>query len=155
MWKKNKNQVHRYISQTDHLTQFTSQLDSLLTATNRKKLNTYIFLDSNINLLHSNTDHSVSNYHDTILNNGFVQLITRATRIQGEHYSLIDHILSNTVNTNTKSGVLVSDISDHFITFTSPSYTKISRKHPTCTARNFCKQNIENSHYVLIRVQRL
>jgi hypothetical protein len=40
--------------------------------------------------------------------------------------------------------VLVSDISDHFITFTSPSYTKISRKHSTCTARNFSKQNIEN-----------
>ncbi len=68
----------------------------------------------------------------------------RATRIQGEHYTLIDHILSNTVNTNTKSGVLVSDISDHFLIFTSPSYTKISRKHTTCTARNFCKQNIEN-----------
>ena len=40
--------------------------------------------------------------------------------------------------------MLVSDISDHFITFTFPSYTKISRKHTKCTARNFCKQNIEN-----------
>ncbi len=76
-------------------------------------------------------------------NNGFIQLITRATRIQGNHFSLIDHILSNTVNTNTKSGVLVSDINDHFITFMSPSYTKISRKQTTCTARNFSKQNIE------------
>jgi len=55
----------RNISQTEHLTQFTSQLDTLLTATNRKKLNTYIFLDSNINLLNLNSDHSVANYHDT------------------------------------------------------------------------------------------
>jgi hypothetical protein len=130
----------RNISLTEHLTQFTSKLNTLLTATNRKKLNTYIFLDSNINLLNLNSDHSVANYHDTILNNGFIQLITRATRKQGNHFSLIDHILSNTVNTNTNSGVLVSDISDHFITFTSPSYTKISRKQAMCTARNFSKQ---------------
>jgi hypothetical protein len=117
---------------------------SLLTATNRKKLNTYIFLDSNINLLNLNTDHSVANYHDTKLNNGFIQLITMETRIQGNHFSLIDHILSNTVNTNTKSGVLVSNISDHFITLMSPTYTKISRKQATCTHRNFSKQSIEN-----------
>ena len=136
-------------TQTEHLTQFTAQLDTLLSNTNRRKLNTYVFLDSNINLLNLNTDISVSNYHDTILNNGFVQLITRATRIQNNHYSLIDHILSNSPNPNTKAGILLSDISDHFFTLTSPSYTKITHNPPSRTARNFNANNIANFKHSL------
>ena len=131
------------------ITAFTSQLDALLSMLNTKKLNSYLFLDSNLNLLLSNTDSTISNYHDTILNNGYLQTITKATRIQDEHFSLIDHILSNTPSTNTQSGILVSDISDHFFTFTLPEYQK-KREAPTSyTTRNFSDTNIENFRLAL------
>jgi hypothetical protein len=133
----------RNVTASEQNTQFTAELDNLLTQSQRKKLNTYIFLDSNINLLNLNTDPTVSHYHETILSNGFLQTITKATRIQNNHFSLIDHILTNTPNTNTKSGVLLSDISDHFFTFTLPAYTKQSVKPATFTGRCFSAANIE------------
>jgi hypothetical protein len=86
------------------MTQFNNNLETLLTAINRRKLNAYLFLDSNINLLKLNTDHTASNYHYLIINNGYLQTITRATRIQGGHFSLIatTRIFSNTNIENFK-----------------------------------------------------
>ena len=105
------------------ITAFNTALEALLASLNTKKLNTYVFLDSNINLLHYNTDLTVSLYHDTIFNNGFLQIVTRATRMHNNNFSLIDHILTNSPSTETKSGILISDISDHFFTFTLPNYS--------------------------------
>ena len=133
----------RNTTHADHNTQFIAQLDKLLSDSQKEKLTTYIFLDSNINLLNLQYDISAISYHDTILNNGFIQLITRASRIQNGHYSLIDHILTNTPNTNTKSGILLSDISDHFFTFTLPSHTKETIKPSYIYTRNFSAENIQ------------
>jgi len=49
--------------------------------------------------------------------NGFMQLIFKATRVQGSSYGLIDHIMSNVQLNEFSSGVIISDISDHFLTF--------------------------------------
>ena len=56
--------------------------------------------------------------------------------MQGTSYSLIDHILVNSHNVNSIAGTLISDISDHFITFFAqaelipnpPVITKTTRK---------------------------
>jgi hypothetical protein len=113
------------------LTSFNSHLDSLLARLNALKLNSYIFLDSNLNLLHISTDNNEANYHDLITSNGYLQTITRATRIQHNNFSLIDHILTNSPSTKSQSGILISDISDHFFTFTLPDYQK---KHSAPTS---------------------
>jgi len=81
------------------ITAFNTSLDTLLSNLNTKILNTYVFLDSNLNLLHTNTEQSIAAYHDTILSNGYLQTITKATRIQNKHFSLIDHILTNSPST--------------------------------------------------------
>ena len=124
--------------------QFNNHLDTLLTAISRRKLNAYIFLDSNINLLNLNTDHNASNYHDLILNNGYLQSITRATRIQNGHFSLIDHIITNSPSNNSDSGILINDISDHFTTFILPDYQKKRTAAKSTTTRIFNSTNIEN-----------
>jgi len=126
------------------MTQFNNNLETLLTAINRRKLNAYLFLDSNINLLKINTDHTASNYHDLILNNGYLQTITRATRIQGGHFSLIDHIITNSPSNNSDSGILINDISDHFTTFILPDYQKKHTTAKSTTTRIFSNTNIEN-----------
>ena len=43
------------------ITTFNTSLETLLSNLNAKKLNTYVFLDSNLNLLHANTDHNIAN----------------------------------------------------------------------------------------------
>ena len=133
----------RNSSLTEQTTKFTKLLDTMLSNLNKAKLNTYIFLDSNINLLHIQSNPQAAIYLETILNNGYMQLITKATRIQNSHFSLIDHIITNTPSQSTITGTLISDISDHFITFTTPKYTKIAKPPASKTARNFSKENID------------
>jgi sarcosine oxidase/L-pipecolate oxidase len=123
---------------------FTAQLDTHLSMLNARKLNTYLFLDSNLDLLLSNTDANISNYQDTILSNGYLQTVTRATRIHNNHFSLIDHILTNSPSTNTHTGILVSDISDHFFTYTLPDYQKKREAPKNRTTRNFSDANIHD-----------
>ena len=57
----------RNMSPAEQITAFNTQLDTLLSSLNTKKLNTYVFLDSNLNLLHIDSDNSISGYHDLIL----------------------------------------------------------------------------------------
>jgi hypothetical protein len=126
------------------ITAFNTSLDTLLSNLNTKKLNMYVFLDSNLNLLHTNTEQSTAIYHDTILSNRYLQTITKATRIQNNHFSLIDHILTNSPSTESQAGILISDISDHFFTFILPEYKKQHQPPATYTTRDFSTANIEN-----------
>ena len=54
---------------------------------------------------------------DLSLSNGFKNTITKSTRLQNLIFSLIGQIFSNRHDGSTLAGVLVSDISDHCITF--------------------------------------
>ena len=54
---------------------------------------------------------------DILITNGFLQLISKATRIQNNKSSLIDHILTNANLPSYNSGTIIDDISDHFMNF--------------------------------------
>jgi hypothetical protein len=125
------------------LTNFNSHLDTLPSRLNALKLNSYIFLDLNLILLHISTDNNAGNYHDLITSNGYLQTITRATRIQNNNFSLIDHIFTNSPSTKSQSGILISDISDHFFTFTLPDYQKKHSAPTSYTSRDFSNANIQ------------
>ncbi len=81
---------------------------------------------------------------DINISNGFVQLITRASRIQGGHYSLIDHILTNTNHDCYTAGTLIYDISDHFINFIKLPVAKQKTKQKPVFKRNFSQLNVAN-----------
>ena len=129
--------IYRTPTQSNELTQnFVGSLDTHLNNISNMNKNSIIFLDSNIDLLKLNEQNLVSNYFNTILSIGFNQVIGKATRMQGTSHSLIDHILVNSHNVNSIAGTLISDISDHFITFfaqaelipNSPVIAKTTRK---------------------------
>ena len=93
---------------------------------------TYVFLDSNINLLSLDRNQSAVEYLNTVHSNSFIQLIDKATRIAGNAsnihtYSLIDHILYNGKSKSITSGTVTYDISDHFMTFV---VTDLCLDHP-------------------------
>jgi len=98
-------------------TDFIDILSNFLSKLNELRYTSYVFSDSNINLLKLPYDNFVDDYYSSLLLNGFTQAIYRATRIQGQSYGLIDHIATNNPSNDLISGVVIDDISDHFLTF--------------------------------------
>ena len=79
---------------------------------------------------------------ETIFTNGFNQKVGKATRIQGNSYSLIDHILTKTEVNVELSGTILSDISDHFINFIAVLCPKTKGKNIKTPKRNFSQLNL-------------
>ena len=129
-------------TQAEHTDSFINHLDVHLS--NLASLNTdsYVFLDSNINLLKINHSQSTALYLETIFANGFLQKIGKATRIQGNTFSLIDHILTKTEINVEFSGTIISDISDHFINFVAVPCTKTRVTSDIKPKRNFSQFNL-------------
>jgi hypothetical protein len=135
-------------SLADHMNQFMILFNQHLDNINNLNRDSYVFLDSNINLHALHDDQTALNYLNSIVGNGFVQVITRSTRIQGQSHSLIDHILINKNFGDGDCGTLISDISDHFINFQQlPSFNQ-KEKQKLITNRKFNAVNID--HFKLL-----
>jgi len=82
---------------------------------------------------------------DTLITNGFVQIISKATRIQNNKISLIDHIITNTNMPTYKAGTLVDDLSDHFMNYIQLATNKIHKqKIKESTKRQINETNMNN-----------
>ena len=74
--------------------------------------------DYNVNLLNHNCHNPTSEFIENIMSNTFYPLISMPTRISDNSATLIDNIFTNvTENILQVSGVLITDISDHFPIF--------------------------------------
>jgi hypothetical protein len=73
--------------------------------------------DFNIDLLKSDSHSGSGVYLDTLLEQGILPLITLPTRIMNRSASLIDHISTNISDDCYDTGIIISDISDHFPVF--------------------------------------
>ena len=94
-------------------------------------------MDSNINLINLESNNTAINFIESSMQHGFIQTINKATRICNDKVSLIDHIFTNTKSTELVTGVIINDISDHFITFIQPSH---ATSRPT--TKNIFKQDM-------------
>jgi len=130
------------ISQTDHSANFLELLDSHLANFSNLNKDCFVFLDSNIDLLKMNANTLSNNYMDTNLSNGFIQIICKATRIQNGHFSLIDHILTNTNMPSYCTGTIIEDISDHFINFVQLPMDRLKLKPNSIFKRKLTDDNI-------------
>jgi len=133
----------------DHTNRFIQLLDRHLNDLfNRDKL-CVIFLDSNVNLHSILNDPLSLNYLNTITSNGFIQAITKSTRIQGNSHSLIDHILINKNLQGRYQGIIVSDISDHFFTFYQMNTATEKTKQQIHSSRKITMENMERFKLLL------
>ena len=82
-----------------------------------KKRKCYIMGDFNLNLFDFDRNNEVQNFVDSIYSYGFYNLINRPTRVTSHSATLIDNILTNSTNTSGTSGIIMSDLSDHFAPF--------------------------------------
>ena len=106
----------------------------------------YICLDSNINLLNICSSHTHFSYLSTINESNFTQCIEKVTRVHNHSSSLIDHILTNNLEAEVTSGVVMSDISDHFPVFLELPVQKTKNKTKFETSRKFSRHCLENFH---------
>ena len=98
------------VSTADHIDNFINYLDTHLLNLSLYNCDSYVFLDSNINLLTINNNDAAAGYLETIYSNGFLQKVGKTTRVNNNSFSLIDHIFyKNNVESNV-SGTIVSDI---------------------------------------------
>ena len=74
----------------------------------------YVLGDFNVDLLVHKNDNFVNDFINLMYSFSFLPLITRPTRVTDTSASLIDHIWTSQVETNTSNFILETDISDHF-----------------------------------------
>ena len=113
------NGVIPNVTPSHQLDRFMDKFSLLLSDLNATQKLSYVFLDANINVLNLHLP-DIANYLNCIFTKGYLQIICKASRIQNESKSLIDHVLSNSRGLDVYSGTLISDISDHFFTFVLP-----------------------------------
>jgi hypothetical protein len=102
------------ITPSDQITSFIDKLDSLASDLSTLNLPTFVFSDSNLNLLNISTNHFSELYMQTQYSNGLLQTILKSTRFCNATHSLIDHISTNIDFNSLSTGVIVSDLSDPF-----------------------------------------
>jgi hypothetical protein len=107
------------VTPSQQMDRFLEKFSTLLAQIQNSKVEAYICMDSNIDLLKLNIPNH-ANFLNLIFEKGFLPSICKATRCQNESKTLIDQILLNKNCENLYSGTIVSDTSDHFITFIAP-----------------------------------
>ena len=93
----------------------------------------YIGNDLNLNLLDYSVNAKLKIYVNLLFQNNCIPLISKLYKISGMNATITDHINSNNyLETDIKTGILESDISDHFPVFLISKTTK-ANKHSTET----------------------
>ena len=93
-----------------YIDELTKKLDKL---TKHKNKHIMVTGDNNVDLLSHETYEPAQNLVNIFSQNGFVQVISRPTRITNHTATLIDHIFVNSPHSITKSGVITNPVADH------------------------------------------
>ena len=86
--------------------------------------------DFNIDLLKFQRHDKTKYFIESMLTTGYLPVITKPTRIT-DHRPLLDHIYSNSKSQNYQSGIIITDVADHFGTL------YVSRKKSPITVSNY------------------
>ena len=78
----------------------------------------YLVDDFNLNVLEYKINKKNQNFFDLIFQHGLIPIINKPTRVIKPNATAIDHIITNTyLSSNLKTGIIKTDISDHFPIF--------------------------------------
>ena len=133
---------HPSLTNNDLFVSFMESFSNLLGSVSNKDC--YILTDSNINLLSLSNSSNSFDFLDLLLSNGFLNLITKATRFSKNSFSLIDQIFTNVKSLSFSSGIILNDLSDHLLTFTCLDFKKSNTPSPKFKkCRDFSDRNIQ------------
>ena len=131
-----------YRKPSSNVHDFVESLETVLNIINKKSKTCFLMGDFNIDLMQSNQNNVIKNYVDMIFSMSFFPMITKPTRINCGTATLIDNIFTNSLDHRSVSGILLSDLSDHFPVFcisyvshaSSGSNNRIFTRHITPSA---------------------
>ena len=105
----------------NNITKFIEELDIFLNSLEGFKGNAIVTGDFNINILKIKEDKTIADFLDRMLSLGFFPKITLPTRVCNTSASLIDNMYCklSSESLESYSGIIFSDISDHFPYFIS------------------------------------
>ena len=132
---------HKVLSNSEQLTTFFEIYENFLHEISNLHKPVYVFADMNIDLLKISSNDYARSILEMSASVGLNQLISKATRIQGVSFSLIDHIYTNV--DDSWGAVLVDSFSDHFATVCSVIIKKVKHKDTPKKCRIFSKFNME------------
>ena len=98
--------------------------------------------DLNIDLLKYNIHSKTNNFVDNVFSQGLLPMIHKPTRITFTCASLIDHIYSNNLTQNSLSGIIITDILDHFGTLPIENKKSIHHDDSIDSRRLYSKANL-------------
>ena len=98
--------------------EFEDELEKLLSKIVKENKLFFLMGDINIDMLKMNQVPSVDKFMCQLFSSSLYPLITKPTRIMDRSATLIDNILTNSLDDSNLRGILITDISDHFPVFT-------------------------------------
>lgn len=110
----------------------------------------YILGDFNVDLNDYHSNPLSSEFYELMSSHAFLPLINKSTRISSTRSSLIDNIFSNSLDLEHMSGVIQTDISDHFPVFTISKLNFLIKSDSHITFRSYTDNNT-NRFIELIR----
>ena len=129
---------------------FKDYCKELLSKKKTSGKNVFIVGDLNINSLDYESNEPVKNFFNLVFQNGFLPLIQRATRVTKTTATAIDHIITDAIFKNKMtSGIIKTDITDHFPLFTIlEKYNKNSPEKTKIMKRDFTEENIHTFEFL-------
>ena len=122
---------------------FSQAIFDIIGQINSENKKCVIMGDMNLDLLKFSSHNKTNTFIDNMFAAGYIPLITKPTRVTASTATLIDHMYTNSI-TPSSSGIILTDIADHFGTFYYSHNNERTRNVATKTARNFNEQNIQN-----------
>ena len=129
---------------------FKDYCKELLSKKKTSGKNVFIVGDLNINSLDYESNEPVKKFFNLVFQNGFLPLIQRATRVTKTTATAIDHIITDAIFKNKMtSGIIKTDITDHFSLFTIlEKYNKNSPEKTKIMKRDFTEENIHTFEFL-------
>ena len=128
---------------TQQFTQFSEILSNLLADLGDKYEHVFLYGDFNLNVLEVSNNKFITEYIENIFSHGFLQLITRPTRVSENTATILDHILTNSTSLDHNTYILCSRLSDHFPIIHQFNVCKTKSPKGSYVSRNFSPENIE------------
>jgi hypothetical protein len=137
------NTKYSNLTLTEQFNQFNDLLISTLSTIN-PSCETFLLGDINLDALKYNLSTHVTTYIDSLFACGFLQTITKPTRCTEHSATLIDHAITNSLQSEFNIAILTKRISDHFPIVVLSGLCLPKAKKATITLRDFSELNITN-----------
>lgn len=121
---------------------FSTTIFEIMEIINNEQNKCILMGDMNIDLIKYETHIQTCEYLDNIFSHGFLPVITLPTRVTATSATLIDHIYINDTSNVNNSGIIITDVADHFGTFYSTNDARTSSKNKFITTRSFSDTNV-------------